>query len=411
MQHWCREYTMPRNEKRTRARGWIRKDTRIGPVLNIKVCYRNEQQSTEVQVPSLFQDETISWVKIVNGVDRCVTESMPTAKEEEIASVKPIAKARPWQKPTVTLTSVSIPVLKGNGSTLKHNDHTIKSVIECQKLSPDCCDIDGAIQHNDIIEECRKKKLDGASQWSLEEWISTLAKGGWGAKKRFSYCLNPSSSKHFLYFRAIQGHSGENAFDPPLQDNVLLPKGFTEYIYHVGNANELNSIIRNGLIPGGKSLKRGRQAVFCTTVNPMEDGNTMGEPPRDLTQPRIGNAFKIRYVGAIWSWPKRGVCNFTRHGTHCLQLASRKRYVWKLRTSDTKRFAWLQECHGLYSNRTRNTVNKIHKAKTQDHLGTDQAIRRVTVKLVATSWITEFLEYLFLQSSSRIQHVRTRSRS
>ena len=35
---------------------------------------------------------------------------MPTAKEEDMASVKPIAKARPRQKPTVTLTSVSIPV-------------------------------------------------------------------------------------------------------------------------------------------------------------------------------------------------------------------------------------------------------------------------------------------------------------
>ena len=41
-----------------------------------------------------------------------------------------------------------------------------------------------------------------------------------------------------------------------LQDDVLLPKGFTEYIYHVGNANELNSI-RDGLIPGGtKPQKR-----------------------------------------------------------------------------------------------------------------------------------------------------------
>ena len=38
------------------------------------------------------------------------------------------------------------------------------------------------------------------------------------------------------------------------------------------------------------------------------------------------------------------------------------------------------ECHGLYSSRTRNTVNKIHKAKTQDHLGNHQAIRRVTGK-------------------------------
>ena len=53
MQHLCREYAMPRNEKGTRVRGWIRKDTRIGPVLNIKVCYHDERYSIEVQVPSL----------------------------------------------------------------------------------------------------------------------------------------------------------------------------------------------------------------------------------------------------------------------------------------------------------------------------------------------------------------------
>ena len=36
MQHSCREHTMPRNEKGTRIRGWILKNTGIGPVLNIK---------------------------------------------------------------------------------------------------------------------------------------------------------------------------------------------------------------------------------------------------------------------------------------------------------------------------------------------------------------------------------------
>ena len=160
-------------------------------------------------------------------------------------------------------------------------------------------DIEGAIQYNDIIEECRKKKFDGASQRSLEGWISTLT----GAKKLFQYCLNPNSSNQFLYLRAIQGHSGVNAIDPELQDNVLLLKGFTEYIYHVGNASALNSMIRHGLIPGGKSLKRGRQAVFFTTVNPMEDGNGMGETPRDLTKPRIApykNTWKRLQNTVFW---------------------------------------------------------------------------------------------------------------
>ena len=99
---------------------------------------------------------------------------------------------------------------------------------------------DGAIHHSDIINECRKQKFDDASQWLLEDWISTLAKVG-GAKKRFQYGVNPNSSNQFLHLRAIQGHSGDNAIDPELQDNVLFPKGFTEYFYHVGNANELNS--------------------------------------------------------------------------------------------------------------------------------------------------------------------------
>ena len=74
---------MPRNEKETRLRGWVLKNMRIGPVVNIKVCYHDDRYSIEVQVPSLFQDNTASWVRIVNGVDKYVTESMPTAKEEQ----------------------------------------------------------------------------------------------------------------------------------------------------------------------------------------------------------------------------------------------------------------------------------------------------------------------------------------
>ena len=116
---------------------------------------------------------------------------------------------------------------------------------------------------------------------SLNDWISILTNGG-GAKKRFQYCLNPNSSSHSVYLRAIQGHSGDNASDPELQDNVFLPEGFTECIFHVGNASGMNCTIRCGLIPGGRSLKRGRQSVFYTTVNPMADDNGMRETPRNL---------------------------------------------------------------------------------------------------------------------------------
>ena len=159
---------------------------------------------------------------------------------------------------------------------MEHNDQTIKSVLKCQKQSLDYCDMINQFLEESTersttttsLKSARRRKFDDASQWLLGDWISKLAKGG-GAKKIFQYCVNPKSPNQFLYLRPIQGHSGESAVDPALQDNILIPKGFTEYLHHVGNVSDMRSIIRSGLIPGGRSLKRGRQSVFFTVVNPI----------------------------------------------------------------------------------------------------------------------------------------------
>ena len=124
-----------------------------------------------------------------------------------------------------------------------------------------------------------RSEFDGTSHWSIRAWISFLAKGG-GQKKRFQYCLNPNSSEHFLYFRAIQGHSGGTFVDPTLQNNVLLSDDFAEYIYHVGNAHDTHSIIQCG----GKTK---RHSVFFTAVNPMYTYQHQEEVQYDLDKPRI----------------------------------------------------------------------------------------------------------------------------
>ena len=81
--------------------------------------------------------------------------------------------------------------------------------------------------------------------WSDEKWKNSMAAGG-GQKKRFQYCSSDSSGT-ILYLRALQGHSGRNLIDPSLQDNVIIPDGFFQYIYHVGCAINLHSIINSGL--------------------------------------------------------------------------------------------------------------------------------------------------------------------
>ena len=96
-----------------------------------------------------------------------------------------------------------------------------------------------------------------------------------------------------MYLRALQGHSGRNLIVPSLQDNVLIPDDFLEYICHVGCAINLHSNINSGLIPGGHNLSN-RQTVFFLPVDPMDkehkDPDTI-----DLEAPRLA-----QYMHKAW---------------------------------------------------------------------------------------------------------------
>ena len=130
-----------------------------------------------------------------------------------------------------------------------------------------------------------------SQHWSDEKWKSTKAGGG-GNKKRFQYCTDPSGQE-ILYLRALQGHSGRNLIDPSLQDNVLFPDDFFEYIYQVGCAISFHSIINSGLIPGGQNLSK-RQTVFFLLVNPVNKEHKDPETV-DLKAPRLA-----QYLQTAW---------------------------------------------------------------------------------------------------------------
>ena len=106
--------------------------------------------------------------------------------------------------------------------------------------------------------------------------------GGGGNKKRYQCCTDSSGA--ILYLRALQGHSGRSHVDPTLQDNVTIPNGVFQCIYHVGCAIDLHSIINSGLIPGSQNLSN-RQTVFFLPVDPM-DKNLKDPDTIDLGAPR-----------------------------------------------------------------------------------------------------------------------------
>ena len=95
--------------------------------------------------------------------------------------------------------------------------------------------------------------------------------------------------------------SGRNLIDPSLQDNVLIPDDFFKYIYHVGCAINLHSIINSGLIPGGQNLSK-RQTVFFPPVNLMDQEHKDPETI-DLKAPRLA-----RYKHTAWKKHQNTVC-------------------------------------------------------------------------------------------------------
>ena len=111
--------------------------------------------------------------------------------------------------------------------------------------------------------------------------------GGGGNNKIFQYCTDPSGQE-ILYLRALQDHSRRNPIDPTLQDNVLIPNKFFQYISHIGCAVNLHSITISGLIPRGQNSSRDRQTVFFTAVNPMHK-NHQDPTELDLTNPRLAS--------------------------------------------------------------------------------------------------------------------------
>ena len=70
----CREYTLPRDEKSSDPEGWIRGNTKIGPVLEVTTSYVQGKYGVETRIESMNKDNSHSWVRISHGLNKLVTE-------------------------------------------------------------------------------------------------------------------------------------------------------------------------------------------------------------------------------------------------------------------------------------------------------------------------------------------------
>ena len=69
----CREYTLPRDEDLSELKGWIRGNTKIGPVLEVTTCCLQGKYGVETRTKSVSKDNSHSSVRISHGLNKLVT--------------------------------------------------------------------------------------------------------------------------------------------------------------------------------------------------------------------------------------------------------------------------------------------------------------------------------------------------
>ena len=62
----CREYTLPRDDPASEAKGWIQGNTRIGPILEVTTTFPQFKFGVEVRIPSVKGDNSQSWVRRIS---------------------------------------------------------------------------------------------------------------------------------------------------------------------------------------------------------------------------------------------------------------------------------------------------------------------------------------------------------
>ena len=119
----CREYTLPRDDPASQAKGWIQGNMRIGPVVEVTTSFQHFKYGIEIRIWSVNQDNSQSWVRISFGTFKYVVDSIQDnteipadPKEERVpqTSIKVVAarsKAKAKPQPRVLVgTTATIPI-------------------------------------------------------------------------------------------------------------------------------------------------------------------------------------------------------------------------------------------------------------------------------------------------------------
>ena len=144
----CREYTLRRDEDTSEPKGWIRGNTKIGPVLEATTCCLQGKYGVEIRIMSMNKDNSHSWVIISHGLNELVTNLNNNEQEtsemqfEEHAlklnarafASRSKAKAKPQRRDSASSSTRTIPIGERTWTDVEPGEYSFSDYEVSKKL-------------------------------------------------------------------------------------------------------------------------------------------------------------------------------------------------------------------------------------------------------------------------------------
>ena len=203
----CHEYTLPRDDPASEAKGSIQRNMRLGLVLEVTISFQHFKYGIEIRIWSVNQDDSHSWVRISYGTIKYVVDSIqdnteiladPQEGQVPQTSIKVVAarskaKAKPQPRELVG-TTATIPMherrwidIEPSQQNLASYDLSKKVIILRRHNQTLQREQDGAIEFYKIKFYLRNHHSQ-VQHWSDDRWKACLAAGG-GSKEGISIAL------------------------------------------------------------------------------------------------------------------------------------------------------------------------------------------------------------------------------
>ena len=163
----CREYTLPRDESLSAPKGWIRWNTKFGPVLEVTTCCLQGRYGVEIRIESMNKHHSHSWVRISHGLNKLVTNLNDNEQETSEMQFEDNALQKRMH------------VLLQADQRLKHNDvllpaHPQKTIPIGERtwthIEPQDYSLTDYSVSKKLINLLRHGSLPREDEWAIEFW-------------------------------------------------------------------------------------------------------------------------------------------------------------------------------------------------------------------------------------------------